>query len=395
LELKNHLFFNYPGFIITVVNSEISPKEERQKEAKRYNKLSRWISISELGLAIFFLLILVFGLSHQIRDFSEEVFSTDFLVIFFYLIIVGLIYEIMTFPLNVYGGFTLEHKFNLSKQRFLSWFSDHLKSLCISFVLSLGLVELLYFLIKSFPSTWWLLVAFVFILFFVILAKLFPLFILPLFYKFEPLQDGDLKNRLMALAQKTKSKVIGVFKWGLSEKTQKANAALTGWGRTKRIILSDTFLDNYTADEIETVLAHELGHWIKKHIWKGMGLQIILSFFGWWMAFRLLYSLSGYFRFKGVDDIAGLPLIILVFSVLSLVLLPLVNFYSRRNELEADLFALNLTRAPQVFISVMEKLTFQNLAEYQPNKVIHFIFHSHPSPAQRVELAKSFEKESG
>ena len=393
------MFFDYPGFILIIVNSEILPKEARQKEAKRYNKLSRWISISELGLAIIFLMVLLFGLSHKIRDFSQSVFFSDFLVIFLYLVLVGLIYEIITFPLNLYSGFTLEHKFYLSQQKFLSWFSDHLKSLCISFVLSLFLVETLYFLIKSFPFYWWFLSAFMFILFFIVLAKISPLFILPLFYKFEPLEDEDLKIRLMNLVEKAKSKVIGVFKWGLSQKTKKANAALVGWGNTRRIILSDTLLENYTADEIETVLAHELGHWVKKHMWKGMGLQIILSFLGFWVAFRLLNSTSGYFKLKGVDDIAGLPLLILVFSVLSLVFLPWVNLYSRRLETESDLIALELTKKPEAFISAMEKLTSQNLAEYQPNRIIHFIFHSHPSPAQRIKLAeksaaiKRYEKE--
>ncbi len=377
------------------MESEALLKEKRQKEAKRYNSISRWISISELILAIFFLLVLLSGLSHKIRDFAEGLFTSEFLVIFFYLFLVGTVYEILTFPLNLYSGFTLEHKFDLSKQKLRSWFSDHLKSLALSFVLGLSLVELLYFFIRNFPSFWWFVSALFFVLFFIVLAKIFPLVILPLFYKFEPLEDLDLKNRLVALAKETKSKVIGVFKWGLSEKTKKANAALTGWGKTKRIILSDTLLNDYTPDEIETVLAHELGHWRKKHLWKGMGLQIILSFLGWWVAFRLLSSLSGYFKLHDVYDIAGLPLIILVFSVLSLLFLPWANLYSRRNELEADLFALRLTKNPEAFISAIEKLTSQNLAEYQPNKVIQFIFHSHPSTAKRIELAESFEKELG
>lgn len=377
------------------MGKEILLSEQRQKKAKRYNKTARWISISEFALGIFFLFLLLSGLSHRVRDFVTGLFSSPLTVILFYLLIVGMMYEIISFPLSLYGGFSLEHKFDLSRQKFKSWFSDHLKSLILSFVLSLALVELLYFLIRNFPSSWWLMSALVFVLFSVVLAKIFPLLILPLFYKFEPLEDEDLKNRLVGLAKETKSEIIGVFKWGLSEKTKKANAAFTGWGKTRRIILSDTLLKNFEPDEIETIFAHELGHWAKKHLWKGMGLQIILSFLGWWVAFRLLNFLSGYFKLYGVYDIAGLPLIILVFSVLSFLFLPWVNFYSRKKELEADLFALNLTKKPKAFISAIEKLTEKNLAEYEPNKVIQFIFHSHPSPAQRIKLAKNFERKSG
>jgi STE24 endopeptidase len=367
---------------------------ERQREAKRYNKISRWVQISEFLLGILLILILLFiGFSARIRDFSLSYTNSPWISILLYLFIVSVIYEIFSFPLDFYDGFVLEHKFNLSNQKWGGWLEDHLKGIGVGFVIGLILVEILYFLLRDFPCSWWFIAALVFILLLILFSKIFPLIILPLFFKFTPLEDEELRRRLLELGSKTQSKIIGVFKWGLEEKTKKANAALTGWGKTKRIILSDTLLKDYTPDEIETILAHELGHFQKRHIWQSLCVQAVLSFLGWYCAYRILNHSSGHFNLKGIDDIAGLPLIALAFSVISLIFLPWANLYSRFLEKQADLFSLELTQKPDAFISSMEKLTAQNLAEYQPNKIIEFIFHSHPSMAKRIKLAKEFKKE--
>jgi len=368
--------------------------QERQREAKRYNKISRWIQICEFLLGILFILVLLFlGFSARIRDFSLNYTSSPWILVMLYLFIIGVIYEVLSFPLDFHEGFVLEHKFNLSNQKLGGWLKDHLKGIGVSFVIGLIVVEILYFLLRNFPLSWWLIAALVFILLLILFSKIFPLIILPLFYKFTPLEDEELKRRLLELAFKSKSQVIGIFKWGLEEKTKKGNAALSGWGKTKRIILSDTLLKNYTPDEIETILGHELGHFRKRHIWKGLSLNGILSFLGWYCVYKILNSSLGYFNLKGIDDIAGFPLIALVFSILSLVFLPGANLYSRLLEKEADIFSLELTQKSDAFISSMEKLTVQNLAEYQPNKIIEFIFHSHPSMAKRIKLAEEFKKE--
>jgi STE24 endopeptidase len=378
--------------------------QERQREAKRYNKISRWIQICEFLLGILFILVLLFlGFSARIRDFSLNYTSSPWILVMLYLFIIGVIYEVLSFPLDFHEGFVLEHKFNLSNQKLGGWLKDHLKGIGVSFVIGLIVVEILYFLLRNFPLSWWFIAAVVFILLLILFSKFFPLIILPLFFKFTPLEDEELERRLLELAFRAKSstkggsasggKVVGVFKWGLEEKTKKGNAALSGWGKTKRIILSDTLLKNYTPDEIETILGHELGHFRKRHIWKGLSLNGILSFLGWYCVYKILNSSLGYFNLKGIDDIAGFPLIALVFSILSLVFLPGANLYSRFLEREADIFSLELTQKPDAFISSMEKLTVQNLAEYQPNKIIEFIFHSHPSMAKRIKLAEEFKKE--
>lgn len=376
------------------MNEEMGAEYEEEK-AKRYNRIARRISIAEFILGMALLLVLLFGnFSHSVRDLALIYTSSPWVLVLFYLLAIGIVFEIISFPLSVYGGFLLEHKFKLSNQRFLRWLRDHVKGLALSFVLTLILVQALYFLLREFPKSWWLVAAVVFTLFFIILAKIAPIIILPLFYKFHPLEDDELKKRLLGLADKTRTKVLGVFKWGLKEKTRKANAALIGSGKTRRIILSDTLLENFTPDEMEIVLAHELGHHSLKHIRNGMVIQTVISLAGWYLAARVLSHSWNYFGLTGIDDVAGLPLIVLVFAILSLLLLPWMNLFSRTLEKKADEFAIRTTRKPDALISMMGKLTRLNLSEYRPNRLIHFIFHSHPSPAERIEFAQDFKKES-
>ena len=366
-----------------------------EEKAKRYNRIARRISIAEFILGMGLLLILLFGgISHKVRDLTLIYTSSPWVLVLLYLLVIGIAFEIISFPLSLYGGLLLERRFELSNQTFLRWLWDHVKGLLLRFILILILVEALYFLLREFPVSWWFVAAAVFSLFFIVLAKIAPIVILPIFYKFQPLEDEELKTRLLDLAKKTRTKVLGVFKWGLKEKTRKANAALIGSGKTRRIILSDTLVENFSSDEIGIVLAHELAHHNLKHIRNGLIVQTLISFLGWYLAARVLNHTWRYFGFAGIDDIAGLPLIALVFAILSLLLLPWMNLYSRTQERKADEFAISTTHKPDALISMMGKLTRLNLSEYRPNKIIHFIFHSHPSPAERIEFAQRFNKKS-
>jgi STE24 endopeptidase len=375
------------------MNQEV-PISHEKEEAKRYNKIARRISILEFALGVALLLILLFaGFSHRIRDLTSSYTSSPWLLVLFYLLIIGIIFEIISLPFSIYGGFVLEHKFKLSTQRFSRWLWDHIKGLLLNFALTLILVEALYFLLREFPLSWWFLAAIIFTIFFIILSRLAPILILPIFYKFHPLEDEDLKKRLLNLAERARTKVLGVFRWGLKEKTRKANAALLGSGKTRRIILSDTLLENFSPDEIETVLAHELGHHNLKHIKKAMMIQTLISFVGWYLVAQVLAYSWSYFGLEGIEDVAGFPLIVLVFTILSLLLLPWANLFSRRQERKADEFALKITKKPDAFISMIQKLTHLNLAEYQPNKIIQFIFHSHPSPAERIDFAERLKND--
>src|SRR5207248_329223 len=281
----------------------------------------------------------------------------------------------------------------LSNQKFRGWAWDEVKGFLVSAILAAILVELLYFVIRQFSQHWWLVAWVGFLGVVVLLAQLAPVVLFPIFYKFEPLQDEELKLRLVRLGERAGTRVRGVYKWHLSEKTKKANAALTGLGSTRRIILADTLLDNYTSDEIEAVLAHELGHHVHKHILKSIGIQAVVTFVGFWAAnWTLHYSINRWHMFETLSDFANLPLLVLTFTVLSFVLMPALNGLSRFHERQADRYALANISGAGPFISSMNKLAEQNLAERTPSGWIGWWFHSHPAIARRVAAAEAWKK---
>jgi STE24 endopeptidase len=204
--------------------------------------------------------------------------------------------------------------------------------------------------------------------------------LLPLFYKYKPLDRPELKARLLALAEKCGARVVDVFELQLSAKSKAANAALAGLGRTRRILLGDTLLNRYTEDEIEAVLAHELGHHVHSHLWKNIGAQTGIVFLGFFLAGRFLgWGVSAY-GFEDHADLAAFPLLAVTFVVL----LPAVNSLSRQYEREADRFAAEVTGRPEALASALERLAEQNLADREPNPVAEFLFYSHPSIGRRV-----------
>jgi STE24 endopeptidase len=227
---------------------------------------------------------------------------------------------------------------------------------------------------------------------FVLLAQLAPVVLFPIFYKFEPLEDEGLRRRLVVLSERSGTRVRGVYRWRLSEKSKKANAALTGLGRTRRIILADTLLDNYTPDEVEAVLAHELGHQVHRHILKSILVQAAITFVGFWAANWTLHYAVDRHMFEELSDFANLPLLALVSVVLSFLLMPALNAYSRFNERQADRYAFESIASVDPFVSSMNKLAEQNLAERTPSKWVEWFFHSHPSIARRLAAAHEWGK---
>jgi STE24 endopeptidase len=295
-------------------------------------------------------------------------------------------------PLDYYS-FRLEHRYHLSNQRLRAWIWDEAKGLALTAVLGVALVELLYLVIRDFPEHWWLVAWIGFLGIAVLMAQLAPVLLFPIFYKFEPLHDEDLRLRLVRLGERAGARIRGVYKWHLSEKSKKANAALTGLGTTRRIILADTLLENYSPEEIEAVLAHELGHHVHKHIAKSIMVQAAVTFVGFWAAnWTLHYAINRWHMFETLSDFANLPLLVLTFTVLSFVLMPALNGLSRFHERQADRYALANIAGVGPFISSMNKLADQNLAERTPSRWVEWWFHSHPAIARRVAAAEAWKK---
>jgi len=303
-----------------------------------------------------------------------------------------LISKVLGAPLEYYG-FRLEHHYHLSNQKLRSWLWDEFKSFLVGLVMATVIVELLYLLMRQFEQNWWLVAWAVFLGLLVLLAQLAPVVLFPIFYKFEPLDDEELKRRLIVLSERAGTRVRGVYKWHLSEKSKKANAALTGLGATRRIILADTLLDNYSHDEIEAVLAHELGHHVHRHILKSILVQAGITLFGFWLAdYVLSYAVYHRHMYPYMSDFANLPLLILVATVLSFLLMPALNAYSRFNERQADRYCFQSVASIEPFISSMNKLAEQNLAEKTPSRWVEWLLHSHPAIAKRVAAAETWAK---
>jgi STE24 endopeptidase len=357
-------------------------------EPKRYESIKHIVAI--LGFLID-VAILVFllksGLSIRIRQFAEARFSSVWTSVALYTLIVTAAFKFFDLILSFYSGYLLEHRFGLSRQSLGGWIKDQLKGLAIGAVLSIGAVEVIYYFLRAHPQTWWIDASVAFILFVIVVTNLAPVLVLPLFFKFRPVENADLQNRVARLARLTNTRVCGIFEWSLGDKTRKANAAVVGWGNTRRIIVSDTLLKNFSGEEIEVIMAHELCHHVKNHIWQGIAVQSMVSFIAFYAAGRVLTPLFLPFGFRGIDDIANLPLLLLTVMSLSLLALPVVNYFSRRLETAADLYALDITGDALAFVSSMEKLADLNLADKTPNRLIEFIFYSHPSVEDRIKLA--------
>src|ERR1700675_734085 len=354
-----------------------NPVQSDSPEARRYNRIRRWLGIADFVVGFAFLIVLlVTGWSGWLRDLAYRLgFQNYPLSLFLYLLLLLVISKGLGIGLDYYG-FLLERRFKLSTQRFSSWAWDEVKSFLVGLVLGGIVVEVLYLTIRQWPQHWWMLAWALFMGLFVVLAQLAPVVLFPIFYKFEPLDNEDLRRRLIVLSERAGTRVRGVYRWKLSEKSKKANAALTGLGATRRIILADTLLDNYTDDEIEAVLAHELGHHVHRHILKSILVQAGITLAGFYLANEVLrYAVERSNMYATMSDFANLPLLVLVATVLSFLLMPALNAYSRFNERQADRYCIQSVASVEPFISAMNKLADQNLAERTPSRWVEWLFH--------------------
>ena len=373
--------------------SEASLDPERQKTAKRYARIKRRLILFELTVAgLYTLSWLLFGWSKILKDFLLNLAANDWLLVLGFALVFGGIYYLLTLPLSYYSGFVLPHRFDQSTQSLMGWITDQVKGLVVSGILAGLLLDIVYFVLRTYPDLWWLWAAGILLVFSVILANLAPVILLPIFFKLEPLGEerSDLVERLVKLAERAGTKVRGVYKIDMSRRTKAANAALTGLGATRRILLGDTLLDNFSDDEIETVLAHELAHHVHNDLPLGIIIESLTTLIGLWLASLILEWGVDFFGLEGVWDIAAFPLFALVMGLYGLVTMPLGNAWSRWRERLADRYALQQTGKSQAFASAMTRLANQNLAEVDPEPWVVFLLYSHPPLRERIALAEEF-----
>ncbi|NMB81536.1 MAG: M48 family metallopeptidase [Ignavibacteria bacterium] len=359
-------------------------------KAKKYNNIKLVVGISK-GITAFILLFLFVWLnfSTMLEEYLRTFTSNNYLVLLIFTFSLGLFSSILFSPVKYFVEFYLEHKYNLSNQTFWKWIWEDAKEAAVGLVIGVPIILIFYYLLNLFNDLWWLPFGIVLFIISVFLARILPIIILPIFYKVTPLENEELKSKIMELSKDAGLSVENIYKFDMSKNTKKANAAFTGLGKSKRILLGDTLLENYTNDEIETVIAHELGHYKKKHIIKNILIGTVTSFAMFFLISKF-YSLSlPYFGFNSLTTISALPLLGLWATLISLIITPISNSISRKFEYEADRYAIETTNKKEAFINTLEKLTDQNLGDREPHPIVEWFFYSHPSIKKRVEAFRN------
>ena len=359
--------------------------------SKKYSNTKLLLSISESVLTFVLLFIFVkTGLSYQLENELSGYTQNVYFLFLLFTIVTGFCFALLFSPFSFYSGFILEHKYGLSNQTFFQWIWEGAKGVLVSLAIGLPILLFFFYVMRQFGENWWLPFAVFLFVVSVVLARIVPIFILPLFYKIVPLENEELKERIVRLAKIANIKVENVFTFNMSKTTKKANAAFTGLGKSKRVLLGDTLLENYSLDEVETVLAHEFGHYKMKHIVKNIILGTFFSFFTLFLVAKL-YSFSlPYFHAQTLTQIYALPVLALWGMLISLLIQPISNIVFRKFEYEADAFAIETTGKHEAFLKTLDKLTEQNLGDKTPHPFVEWFFYSHPSIGKRKNAILSF-----
>jgi STE24 endopeptidase len=368
-----------------------------EDRAARYHRLRRRAVLTAMiGSALWLVALLVFPVGAMLSARASSLGAAirgplgGSLSVTIFVVIAAVGYEAIAFPLNVYRSFVLERRYGLSSEGFGRWFVDHLKATLLGLFLTIAAAIAVSAAIEVTRAWWWALSAALFVGAGMLLAIAAPVALMPLFYRFNPLERDGLRERLLSLSERAGVRVLGAFEWGLGAKSTRANAALVGLGRTRRILVSDTLLREYSDDEIEVILAHEIAHHVHRDMWSGLLFEGGVTILGFVAAQLIAYRWSSALGMTDLRDLRVLPLIALVLGSLSLAMTPVRNAWSRYTERRADRFALHLTRRPAAFISAMRRLGAQNLADERPSATTFWFFHTHPTIDERIEAARRF-----
>lgn len=361
-----------------------------EDKSSRYHRLRRQASLlGTVWQVVFLLALMVTGGSAAIR--SMAVSGADGALapaVVLYVLTLALLCEVVRLPLAFYQGVVLERRYGLSKDTTARWWADHARAAVVGLAALVAASLAVVGLLEWSPEGWWVAAAVCFTTGLVLIAQFAPVVLLPIFDAVKPLENPALQARLLALASRAGTPALGVFEWQVGHRTRKANAALVGIGRTRRILVSDTLLAGQSGDEIEAILAHELAHHVYGDLWTAILVEAALVVLGFYFADVLLTASAGRFGLERKADIAGLPLLALAAGGASLALMPLAHAVSRAHERRADRYALDMTQNPAAFISAVKRLAATNLAEERPSPLVEFLFHTHPSIASRIDAAR-------
>ncbi len=358
---------------------------------KRYSSVKTQLVLLDLVLTFIFLVAFQMFLSKGAEEIAMRASSFFYVACLVYTFIFMAFMYVVSLPVSIVSAFLVERHFGLTERTFGSWLVDESKSVALSLALYSVCALVFYFVLRNFPGSWWGITAVLWILFTIVMARLLPVLLIPLFYKYLPLEDPSLKDDILALSEKSGVELVDVSQIDLSKKTKKANAALVGMGSTRRVVLADTLVDGFTREEILSVVAHEFGHHKKKHILKLLVWSSIMTAASFYILFVLAAKIAVFLGASSISELFLMPSYIILFSIFGLTILPFQNFFSRVLEREADDFALAVTENVPAFISVMNRLAEKNLSDTHPGTLKKIFLYSHPPISERVERAEKWD----
>ena len=366
---------------------------QKRKLAKAYRnqKLTIDVMSDPILQVAFCFILLVSGLSLSLTRFASSiVFSEPERVAVYVAVFLGALFAI-ELPVAWFEGYRIDHKFGLSHQTLSAWAVDFTKAVMLSYVVLVPLSVGLYVLI-SLSSLWWLWGSLAYTLLELVASTILPFIVVPLFYKLKPLTDKSQRDQLLHMAQKAGAKNIQrVMLANESARSGKANAFFTGLGGTRTMVLFDNLVTSFTPREVMTVVAHELGHYVNKDIWREAGIAVLLTIPELYVASFVLQWGTGRFGIISPSDPTGLPLIVATVSIMSFLLMPISNWISRRIEWQADVFSLRIAEDPQAQVSTERRLADMNLSDDKPHRLIELLFYTHPPAWKRIKLAEDWE----
>jgi STE24 endopeptidase len=363
-----------------------------KERAKAYNKKKIILMIADMAIQLLLLNIIAFsGVSAWAVDCIRTIIAGDYLLFLVFLALMGICMSAASLPIDFYASYVVEHRYELSNQTVPAWILERLKSTGLSLALGIPVALAFYYFLKMSGPLWWLYFSSLLFIIAVLLARLAPVLIFPVFYRFRPLSDPSVEEKIRRVLDASRIRIKGIYSFNMSKDTRKANAGFAGMGRSRRIILSDTLLEGFTPDEIAVVFAHEAGHYMKRHIAKNVFLGGAIIYVSLFLCGTLYEATITRMGFPQTAEIAALPVLFLYLSVFGVLAMPATNAVSRRYEREADRLALELTGDTGSFISAMEKLASQNLSEREPHPLVEFFLYSHPAISRRIDFARTWK----
>ncbi len=351
-------------------------------KAADYNRISLNISIASRFLSWSIMCVVIFLFFKYFKTSRINIIYAFLLVFLFYILI-----ELILLPLSYYRGYVIEHRFGLSNQTISMWFMDYIKENIISIMITSSGLTGVYALMFYMPEHWWIVASIVLALFILLLSYLYPILIDPLFYKFEKLADEDMREQIINIADKADIEVKDVLVANASKKTNKVNAYFSGVGSSRRVVIFDNLINNFSGRETLNVVAHEIGHWYYWHIFKNIIIGAISGTAGFFIL-HLIFSRSGI-----IGDFRSILVVALLISVVSFLMMPASNAVSRFFERQADNFAISATGDSDAQVELMVNLARSNLSNVSPAGYIKFFLYSHPPVMERIEAAKNFSRD--